>query len=136
MGISAPRVRQIVEREQARQQRAAELVQAAALPEQPNILHLPPRLRAMMARACDKQDFKPQDILDLHYTPAMFMTRLPGFCRRDWRDLDAWLRAAGLSLERPLGTASWQRGRSCLDGLEDTKQRNPESAGSFRRHIG
>jgi hypothetical protein len=86
-GISSVRVRQVVEREEARLQRAAELSQAAALRQQPNVLHLPPRLRSMLAKACGKTDFTPQDVIALDYTPAMFSTKLTGFSARDWKDL-------------------------------------------------
>lgn len=95
-GVSSVRVRQIVAREEARLQRAAELSQAAALQEQPNVLHLPPRLRNMLAKACGKSDFTPEDVVALDYTPAMFSTKLPGFGARDWKDLRAWLEAAGM----------------------------------------
>jgi hypothetical protein len=64
-GISSVRVRQIVEREETRLHRAAELDQAAVLSEQPNVLHLPPRLRGMLARACGKPDITPQDVIAL-----------------------------------------------------------------------
>lgn len=99
-GISSVRVRQIVDREEARLQRAAELSKAAALPQQPNVLQLPPRLRSMLAKACGKPDFVPQDVIALDYTPAMFSTKLTGFGARDWKDLCAWLESGGLSLER------------------------------------
>jgi hypothetical protein len=45
LGISRERVREIVEREERREQRAQELEEAARLPQQPNPLQLPPRLR-------------------------------------------------------------------------------------------
>ncbi|MBR1326067.1 hypothetical protein [Bradyrhizobium ottawaense] len=41
-GISTPRVRDIIRREEGRLQREAELRRAASLPQQPNYLHLPP----------------------------------------------------------------------------------------------
>jgi hypothetical protein len=50
LGISLERVREIVEREERRDQRARELEEAAGLPEQPNPLQLPPRLRNMLAK--------------------------------------------------------------------------------------
>ncbi|MGY2939555.1 hypothetical protein ACVWZ6_009157 [Bradyrhizobium sp. GM6.1] len=65
----------------SRLQCAAELSQAAALPQQPNILHLPPRLRSMLAKACGKAEFTPQDVISLDYTPAMFSTKLTGVRR-------------------------------------------------------
>lgn len=68
-GISSVRVRQIVAREEARRRRAAELSQAAASQQQPNLLHLRPRLRSMLAKACGKDDFSSQDVIALDYTP-------------------------------------------------------------------
>jgi hypothetical protein len=100
-GISLARVRQIIEREGARLRRAAELREAAASPQQPSLLLLSPRLRSMLAKACGKPDFTPHDVIALDYTPAMFLLRMPGFRGKDWRDLCAWLEAAGLTLERP-----------------------------------
>jgi hypothetical protein len=79
--------------------RALELSQAAAMQQQPNVSHLPPRLRGMLAKACGKADFSPEDVVALDYTPAMFSTKLLGFGARDWNDLTAWLEAAGMSLE-------------------------------------
>jgi hypothetical protein len=48
LGISRERVREIVEREERRDRRARELEEAAHLPQQPNPLQLPPRLRNML----------------------------------------------------------------------------------------
>ena len=57
--ISRERVRQIVEREQRRDQRAQELEEAARLPQQPNPLQLTPRLRNMLAKLFGTPDFTP-----------------------------------------------------------------------------
>lgn len=35
----------------------------------------------MLAKACGKADFVPQDVTALDYTPAMFSTKLTGFGR-------------------------------------------------------
>lgn len=102
--ISTARVRDIISREETRLAREAELKEAARLPQQPNYLHLPPRLRKSLAKACGKEEFRPEDVVALDYTPAMFMLRLPGFRGRDWRELCAWIKAAGLSLEPPRRT--------------------------------
>ncbi len=90
-GISPARVQQIVAREESRHLRALELSQAATMQQQSNVLHLRPCLRAMLAKACGKADFTPQDVVELDYTPAMFSTKLPGFGSRDSKDLTAWL---------------------------------------------
>jgi len=100
LGISGVRAKQIFTREDARVKRAAELAEAAGLPEQPNPLQLPARLRDLLAKVCGKPDFTPEDLMALDYTPAMFFLRLP-LSRRDWKDLSAWVAAGGLSLERP-----------------------------------
>jgi hypothetical protein len=106
-GISSTRVRQIIDREDARLRRAAELKEAATSPQQPSILLLPPRLRSMLAKVCGRSDFTPQDVIELDYTPAMFLLRMPGFGGTDWKHLNAWLKMAGLSLERPQPTRTW-----------------------------
>lgn len=100
-GISSVRVRQIIEREEARLKRAEELRQAAELPQQPNVLHLPPGLRRKLARVCGKTDFTPEDVVALGYTPAMFSIRLEVLSSRDWRALCLWVEDAGLSILPP-----------------------------------
>jgi hypothetical protein len=67
-GISRERVRQIVEREERREQRARELEEAARLPQQPNPLQLPPRLRNMLAELFGTPDFTPDDVAALEYS--------------------------------------------------------------------
>jgi hypothetical protein len=67
LGISRERVRQIVEREERREQRAQELEEAARLPQQPNPLQLPPRLRNMLAKLFGTPDFTPDDVAALEY---------------------------------------------------------------------
>src|SRR5258705_13974326 len=62
LGISRERVREIVEREERREQRARELEEAARLPQQPNPLQLPPRLRNMLAKLFGTPDFTPDDV--------------------------------------------------------------------------
>lgn len=114
-GLSVVRVRQIFEREDARAKRTAELEEAVTLPQQPNPLQLPPRLRDLLAQLCGKPDFTPANVMALDYTPAMFFLRLP-LNRKDWRDLSAWVAAGGLSLERPV-----------------QKMRRPESANDQRK---
>ena len=80
LGISRERVRQIVEREERREQRAQELKEAARLPQQPNPLQLPPRLRNMLAKLFETPDFTPDDVVALEYSVAMFWT-MDGACR-------------------------------------------------------
>ena len=99
-GISAARVRYIFEREESRMKRAQELAEAARLPQQPNAVQLPPRLRDLVAVICGKQDFTPDDVMEVDCTPALFFLRQP-LNRRDWKDLSAWMAAGGFLLERP-----------------------------------
>ena len=74
LGISRERVREIVEREERRDQRARELEEAARLPQQPNPLQLPPRLRNMLAKLFGTPNFTPDDVVALEYSVAMFWT--------------------------------------------------------------
>lgn len=96
LGISRERVRQIVEREERREQRAQELEEAARLPQQPNPLQLPPRLRNMRAKLFGTPDFTPDDVAALEYSVAMFST-IPNFGLRDWKELKTWMERAGKS---------------------------------------
>ena len=73
LGISRERVREIVEREERRDQRARELEEAARLPQQPNPLQLPPRLRNMLAKLFGTPNFTPDDVVALEYSVAMFL---------------------------------------------------------------
>ena len=97
LGISRERVREIFEREERRDQRARELEEAARLPEQPNPLQLPPRLRNMLAKLFGTPHFTPDDVVALEYSAAMFLT-IPNFGLRDWKELKAWMERAGKSL--------------------------------------
>ena len=92
--ISRERVRQIVEREERRDQRARELEKAARLPQQPNPLQLPPRLRNMLAKLFGTPNFTPDDVAALEYSAAMFST-IPNFGLRDWKELKTWMERAG-----------------------------------------
>jgi len=95
-GISRERVRQIVEREERRDQRVRELEEAARLPQQPNPLQLPARLRNMLAKLLGTADFTPDDVAALEYSVAMFST-IPNFGSRDWKELKTWMERAGKS---------------------------------------
>jgi len=95
-GISLERVRQIVEREERREQRARELEEAARLHQQQNPLQLPPRLRSMLAELFGTPDFTPDDVAALEYSVAMFWT-IPNFGSRDWKELKTWMERAGKS---------------------------------------
>lgn len=95
-GISRERVRQIFEREERREQRARELEEASRLPQQPNPLQLPPRLRNMLAKLLGTPDFTPDDLAALEYSAAMFST-IPNFGLRDWKELKTWMERAGKS---------------------------------------
>lgn len=94
LGVSRERVRQIVEREQRREQRAQELEEAARLPQQPNPLQLTPRLRNMLANVFGTPDFTPADVAALEYSVAMFWT-IPNFGLRDWKELKTWMERVG-----------------------------------------
>ena len=96
LGISRERVRQIVEREERRDQRARELEEAARHPQQPNPLQLPPRLRDMLAKLFGTPNFTPDDVVALEYSVAMFST-IPNFGLRDWKELKTWMERAGKS---------------------------------------
>jgi hypothetical protein len=87
-------VRQIVEREQRRDQRAQEVEEAARLPQQPNPLQLTPRLRNMLANVFGTPDFTPDDVAALEYSVAMFLT-IPNFGLRDWKELKTWMERVG-----------------------------------------
>jgi len=99
-GVSLGRARQIVERVEEQDARARELEEADRRPQQPNPLHLPPRLRAMLAKECGKPDFTPEDILALDHTPATFGS-IPYFGSADWKELVRWMARAGKSPVRP-----------------------------------
>src|SRR5216683_2758941 len=86
LGISRERVTQTLEREERRDQRARELEEAARLPEQPNPLQLPPRLRNMLANLFRTPNFTPFDVVAIEYSAAMFWT-IPNFGLRDWKEL-------------------------------------------------
>ena len=94
--ISRERVRQIVEREERRDQRTRELEEAARLPQQPNPLQLSPRLRNMLAKLFGTPNFTPDDVVALKYSVAMFST-IPNFGLRDWKELKTWMERAGKS---------------------------------------
>src|SRR5258708_39204163 len=113
LGISRERVRQIIEREERREQRAQELEEAARLPQQPNPLQLPTRLRNMLAKLFGTPDFAPDDVAALEYSVAMFWT-IPNFGLKDWKELKTWMERAGKSpvLQRCSG------GRKSHDYLE------------------
>jgi hypothetical protein len=105
LGISRERVREIFEREERCEQRAQELEEAARLPQQPNPLQLPPRLRNMLAKLFGTPDFTPDDVAALEYSVAMFST-IPNFGLRDWKELKTWMERAGKSPEYQRGSGS------------------------------
>ena len=73
LGISRERVREIVKREERRDQRTRELEEAACFPQQPNPLQLPPRLRNMLAKLLGTPNSTLDDIVALEYSVAMFL---------------------------------------------------------------
>ena len=98
-GVSAPRVRQILKREEPREIRRNELLEAGRRPDQPNALHLAPKLRAKLGAICKKDDFTPSDIEALEFTQANFLRS--GLVRADWLALVKWMEQAGM---RPIAT--------------------------------
>jgi len=82
--------------ERLRDQRARELEEAARLPQQPNPLQLPPRLRNMLAKLFGTPDFTTDDVAALEYSAAMFWT-IPNFGLKDWKELKTWMERAGKS---------------------------------------
>jgi hypothetical protein len=79
LGISRERVREIVKREERRDQRTREPEEAACFPQQqPNPLQLSARLRSMLAKLLGPPNFTPDDIVALEYSVAMFLT-IPNF---------------------------------------------------------
>lgn len=93
-GVSGPRVRQILKSEEWREIRRNELLEADRRPDQPNALHLAPRLRAKLAAIYRKDDFTPSDIEALEFTQANFLRF--GLDRADWLALVKWMELAGL----------------------------------------
>jgi hypothetical protein len=72
------------------------LEEAARLPQQPNPLQLPPRLRNMLAKLFGTPDFTTDDVAALEYSAAMFWT-IPNFGLNDWKELKTWMERAGKS---------------------------------------
>ena len=97
--------REIFEREERRDQRARELEEAARLPQHPNPLQLPPRLRNMLAKLFGTPNFTPDDVAALGYSVAMFST-IPNFGLRDWEELKMWMERAGKSPAYQRGSGS------------------------------
>jgi len=79
LGVSRERLREIVRREERRDQRTRELEEADCFPQQqPNPLQLSLRLRNMLAKLLGPPNFTPDDIVALEYSVAMFLT-IPNF---------------------------------------------------------
>src|SRR5260370_7899945 len=74
LGISRERGREIVEREERRNQRAREFEEAARLPQQPNPLQLPPRLRTMPPKLFSTPHFPPHPSPPLQYSAPISST--------------------------------------------------------------
>lgn len=89
-GISAPRVREIFEREVKREQRQQELAEADRRPDQPNLLHLEPWERAVLADLCGKAEFTPDDVEERVFYRGNFS------CENIvWRRIVRWMARAG-----------------------------------------
>lgn len=96
-GVSSARVRQIVEREEKRDERARELELAATLSQQPNPYHLQPRLRAALSSLLGKSDFTPEDVQARQLLPGELF-RLPHIGLAEWQELKEWMAHAGLAI--------------------------------------
>jgi hypothetical protein len=101
-GISLPRIRQIFEREQKKDERRQELAEAARRPDQPNPLHLEPRLRSMLVEFCGKTDFTPDDVEALEFSRARLGSI--GISDAEWRALVKWM---GLAGKKPVSPHRW-----------------------------
>lgn len=76
--ISRERVRQIVEREDRREQRQTELAKADSRPDQPNPLHLERHERRILAEFCGKADFTPDDVQERGFWRGNFRVSAKG----------------------------------------------------------
>ena len=95
------RNRQIVERRRSGESFSAigaalGISRVDRLPQQPNPLHLPPRLRNMLTKLFRTPNFTPNDVVALEYSVAMFWT-IPNFGLQDWKELKTWMERAGKS---------------------------------------
>ncbi len=105
--ISLERVRQIVEREDRKEQRQTELAEADSRPNQPNPLHLEPHERRILAEFCCKAEFTPDDVEDRGFWRSHFR------CEEGaWRAIVNWMALAGKKPKRPPGMwtiEEWQQ---------------------------
>ena len=97
-GVSGPRVRQIVEREEKKEQRRQELADADRRPDQPNLLHLEPRIREILAEFCGKAEFTPDDVEGMGFWRSNF-----GCEPTTWRAIVKWMALAGKEPAKPPG---------------------------------
>ncbi|GAB1717628.1 MAG: hypothetical protein NTAFB05_26700 [Nitrobacter sp.] len=95
-GVSVPRVRQIFEREEKKEQRQQELAEANRRPDQPNLLHLEWPLRAMLADFCDKAEFTPDDVEKRGFWRSNFSCD-----NAAWRGVVKWMALAGKEPAKP-----------------------------------
>lgn len=99
-GISTERVRQIFAREVRKELRQQELAEADRRPDQPNLLHLEPGVRAMLADFCGKAEFTPDDVEERGFRRDNF------FCEeRVWLRIVRWMALAG---KKPATFPHWQ----------------------------
>ncbi|MCA1967497.1 MAG: hypothetical protein LDL42_00080 [Rhizobium sp.] len=95
-GVSRERARQIFEREERKEQRELELVEADRRPDQPNFLHLNPRVRSIVAEVCGKAEFTPDDVEEVGFWRGNFQCE-----KATWRVIVEWMALAGKTPETP-----------------------------------
>jgi hypothetical protein len=89
-GISTERVRQIFAQEVKKERRQQELAEADRRPDQPNLLHLEPWERAMLANFCGKAEFTPDDVEERGFYRGNFS------CENIvWRRIVRWMARVG-----------------------------------------
>ncbi len=104
-GVSRERARQIFEREERKERRELELAEADRRPDQPNLLHLEPTVRSMLAKVCGKAEFTPDDVEELGFWRSNFPCE-----NATWREVVKWMALAGKTPETPpfrLTTREW-----------------------------
>ena len=88
--VSVPRVRQIFDREERLDLRRNELAEADRRADQPNLLHLDPWVRQLLAEFCGKAEFTPDDVERRGFWRSNFSCEEPV-----WRAIVKWMALAG-----------------------------------------
>ncbi|WP_147251691.1 hypothetical protein [Brucella anthropi] len=79
-----------------KERRELELVEADRRPDQPNLLHLNPRVRSMLADVCGKLEFTPDDVEEAGFWRSNFRGD-----NAQWREVVKWMALAGKTPETP-----------------------------------